>query len=274
MIFTIITEQERLLPLYITGIGIQRNQEMIRRPVGFNHYQWSYCSAGRGVFRVGKEEVEIGKGQGFYFYPGIAHEYFAIEEPWEIYWITFHGNRIEELLRLMKIGPWGSFINEEEKELLENFRKTYEILAGEELHKIIQTSASLYQILVDLQKYKEYQIQEDTLHPLFRLQPVIQYMEKYHAEDLELEQLAQLLGVTSYHLCRLFKASFSVSPIHYLMRLRIQEAKKKLIMEGDKEVKEIAREVGYRDVSYFGKLFKKQEKMTAKEFRKLHGIGK
>lgn len=273
MIFTMITEQESLLPFYITGMGIQKNQENIRRPEGLHHYQWSFCSKGKGVFRGGDQEVEIGVGQGFYFCPGMAHEYYALDEPWEIYWITFNGNRIEEFMSLLKFGRWGIFQREPEREFLNEFRQVYQLLESDSLNKILDSSSYLYSLLVHLRKDEKRPLAEEVNDPLLRLQPVIHYMEKNLASDIELEQLSEILGITGYHLCRLFKASFSVAPIHYLMKLRMQEAKKKLIMEGDKEVKEIAKEVGYPDISYFGKLFKKHEGVSAKKFRSLHGVG-
>lgn len=54
------------------------------------------------------------------------------------------------------------------------------------------------------------------------------------------------------------------------MKYRIQKSKELLIREKNMQIKEIALRCGFRDISYFAKVFKKQEFMTPSDFRKSH----
>ena len=76
-------------------------------------------------------------------------------------------------------------------------------------------------------------------------------MENNYAKYTSLEDMANIIGVTPYHLCRLFKQAFGLSPFKYLARLRIQKAKELLVSRPNMHIKEIANSIGYSDASYF-----------------------
>lgn len=269
-IFTRITEQEKLLPFYILGAGVQKNQEHTIRPEGFPCYQWTYCTKGKGLFTIDNKTYTIEKGMGFYFAPNIPHSYYAIVEPWETHWVIYEGSHIPSLLSLFHIGSWEIFTLDEEAPSLSLYHAIYKELEGNNLDKIINTSPMLYNLLIELKNSKKL----SHAHPKKwgKLQPVIRYMEQHPHEDIALDTLAALIGVTTHHLCKLFKSAFGISPIHYLIRIRLQIAKELLVKSPQLKIGEVAKKVGYQDTSYFCTIFKRQEKMTPLAFRRLHGI--
>lgn len=84
----------------------------------------------------------------------------------------------------------------------------------------------------------------------------IYYLENHHEEDIKLETLAEMLYISPTHLSKIFRENTGISPINYLIQIRLKRAKE-LLMYTDLSVKEIAETVGYQDASYFSKLFKK-----------------
>ncbi|MCB2359182.1 helix-turn-helix transcriptional regulator [Clostridium estertheticum] len=58
------------------------------------------------------------------------------------------------------------------------------------------------------------------------------------------------------YISKLFKESTGTSPINYLIKLRLSNAKHSLEI-GDQSIKKIALSVGYPDMYHFSKLFKK-----------------
>ncbi|HSH93678.1 MAG TPA: helix-turn-helix transcriptional regulator, partial [Roseimicrobium sp.] len=62
------------------------------------------------------------------------------------------------------------------------------------------------------------------------------------------------------------KTAIGTSPIDWLRRERINQAKRRLI-ESDDPIKEIARQVGYADQFFFSKDFKHVTGFTPTEFR-------
>lgn len=73
---------------------------------------------------------------------------------------------------------------------------------------------------------------------------------------VSLEWIAGLLGMSPYHLHRLFKATLGMSPMQYMMQLRMRRAR--ALLEGTrKPIGEIAAEIGCPDHSHFTKMFRK-----------------
>jgi AraC-like DNA-binding protein len=91
-------------------------------------------------------------------------------------------------------------------------------------------------------------------------------MRLYFHMPTRVVELAQLSGMSESHFSRQFKAALGTSPIDWLRRERIHQAKRRLI-ESDDPVKEIARQVGYHDQFFFSKDFKKMTKLTPTQFR-------
>ena len=60
------------------------------------------------------------------------------------------------------------------------------------------------------------------------------------------------------HFSRNFREVMDICPIDYVKRVRIEEAKRRLI-RGGCPIAEAAREVGFENVSYFHRVFKQSE---------------
>lgn len=73
--------------------------------------------------------------------------------------------------------------------------------------------------------------------------------------SFSLEELARAIGVSKYHLARLFARRYSMSPGQYHTRLRMQNAKS-LIELGHLSISEVGYHLGYRSVHSFSRAFK------------------
>lgn len=88
------------------------------------------------------------------------------------------------------------------------------------------------------------------------LQRAVQYIEADYARPLSLALLAELAGVSTGHLSRLFSDWLGTTFNDYLNRCRLNAAEE-LLRENRLSVKEIAFTVGYQDPNYFGRIFKR-----------------
>lgn len=84
----------------------------------------------------------------------------------------------------------------------------------------------------------------------------VYYLETHHEEDITLDSLAEALFVSPTYLSKTFKETMGVSPINYLIQIRLNRAKD-LLKDSQLTVKEVAQTVGYSDAYHFSKLFKK-----------------
>ncbi len=82
-------------------------------------------------------------------------------------------------------------------------------------------------------------------------------MEHYREQDLSMNQLCQILGVSVSYFSTVFKKETNQAFVSYLTSVRMQEAARLLIEENHKAYI-VAGEVGYSDPNYFSYVFRKQ----------------
>lgn len=99
------------------------------------------------------------------------------------------------------------------------------------------------------------------------LQRVKDHVEAHIAEDISLDQLARVAGVSRFHFIRLFKDSVGLTPHAYLIERRMVRACN-LLMHSKQSIGEIAVSCGFEDPSYFAARFRRLYRMCPREFRK------
>jgi len=91
---------------------------------------------------------------------------------------------------------------------------------------------------------------------LDRLNTVIQYIQDNYQETISIKQLADLIHLSEYHFCHIFKESIGQSPLKYINEVRLKKAYN-LLMQKDMTIAEIAARVGFQDYNNFSRLFSK-----------------
>lgn len=271
--FPVITDDLHRLPFYLTGIGMQPNQEHIARETGFHCFHWLQCTGGVGKLIIDSREFEITQNMAFFFRPGIPHEYYATREPWITKWMIFDGGALPDLLGLLGFHSWEvfNFMNDESMGAL--IDEIYIAVQSENSDRYIECSSLLYAFLLRASRWMHSNIQHTKPNKYNKLQPLILFLEEMYSSDISLEDMARKIDVTTSYLCRLFNRTYSMSPFAYLGRLRIQKAKELLIEAPVLPVQTVAEQVGYHSTSYFCAVFKEAENCTPMQFRQMHGIG-
>ena len=105
-----------------------------------------------------------------------------------------------------------------------------------------------------------------------RLEPdtiiqIKQYIIEHSHEDISLENIGKIVGLSPFYISKMFKEQLGVNYIDFLTECRIEKAKK-LMGDPEKSLKEITFEVGYHDPNYFSKVFKKMSDLSPTEYRK------
>ena len=96
-----------------------------------------------------------------------------------------------------------------------------------------------------------------------------EYICQNFRKELSLESIAEAFYISTYYLSHLMKDEYDISPIQYIMQLRIGEAQN-LLGNTDLTVTDISYSVGYKNISYFNILFKRHVGMTPVEYRNKH----
>lgn len=158
-------------------------------------------------------------------------------------------------------------------QLSERFDHFMELGDAKEENWYFQSKLEIMQYLILLHKYNLLKYSTNTLSAMEkeridRYKCVISLIEENYASVLTLDTLAEAAKCNPQYLCRFFGDIAGISPIQYLIRFRIQQAKR-LLRNTTKTILEVSLECGFNNVSYFIRQFKKQTGLTPNEFRKL-----
>ncbi|MGG1518845.1 AraC family transcriptional regulator [Paenibacillus oryzisoli] len=112
--------------------------------------------------------------------------------------------------------------------------------------------------------------------PRDQLDPISQRALAYldlHAfdESLNLQHLAQELGLSASQLTRRFQDAYKLSPIAYVTTIRLRKACA-LLVETDDTLEAIAEQCGYQNAFYFSRMFKKKQQISPSTYRRTYRI--
>ena len=96
------------------------------------------------------------------------------------------------------------------------------------------------------------------------------YISKHYHEELSVETLAKAVYLTPSYLCTIFKKETGATLVGYLPQYRIERAME-LLREGKLKTAQIAKQVGYNNISYFNSVFKAKAGTTPGNYRKEQG---
>ncbi|MFA7184493.1 MAG: helix-turn-helix domain-containing protein [Victivallales bacterium] len=95
----------------------------------------------------------------------------------------------------------------------------------------------------------------------------LSYMEKNYANHISLGQLSRAAKLSPRNFQQIFKDYLGISPFRHLIKIRLQNARK-LLLETDLSIGEIAYAAGFGDSAYFARQFKKVLRTSPSDYRK------
>lgn len=99
------------------------------------------------------------------------------------------------------------------------------------------------------------------------LRPVLQYIQEHYTEALTLEGVAKMFHLNASYLSRIFRKSTGLNYMSYVTNLRIEKAKR-LLLDTDLVISEIALCCGFLNEPTFYTTFKRSTGRSPGEFRK------
>ncbi|WP_017210923.1 AraC family ligand binding domain-containing protein [Clostridium beijerinckii] len=96
------------------------------------------------------------------------------------------------------------------------------------------------------------------------IKTVCDYLENNYMENITLNQLSNLTGLSKYYLLHSFTKQKGISPYNYLQTIRIGKAKK-MLEQGVAPI-DVAFKTGFTDQSHFTNFFKKLIGLTPKQY--------
>jgi AraC-like DNA-binding protein len=232
-----------------------------------NSFLLVYTLSGIGHLLYDNMEYQLTSGSVFVIDCMKYHYYESSKDhPWVILWMHFHGNYAlgyyEELnrfgFRIQK--PEDTFLIER------SLRRILSLHEKKDIHRELITSNLIVNIMTELillSKPMEYD-QHFTPNYIHNIKKILN--EKYQSR-ITLDDLANELSISKYHLAKEFKKYTGITINEYLIDRRISHAKEYL-KYSDLSISEITFSCGMNNVSHFINLFKDREGITPLNFRK------
>ena len=95
----------------------------------------------------------------------------------------------------------------------------------------------------------------------------VQFIHDNYNRDISLEEIADHIGISSFHLSRTFKSEMGIKLSEYITGIRMDKALL-LVKNTSMTISEIGEQVGYSNPTYFCRIFKKNTGKTIGQIRK------
>ena len=115
-----------------------------------------------------------------------------------------------------------------------------------------------------IEEYSEEEVAPSDSEENREIRIICDFLEKNYMENITLDELSGLTGLSKYYLLRSFTKQKSISPYRYLETIRIDRAKK-LLERGVLPI-DAALQTGFTDQSHFSNFFKKFIGLTPKQY--------
>jgi len=252
-----VTLQEKNTPFYVATVGNPKKQTVVHRPFGIEDYQILYTVKGKGNCFLFGNTYELKPQSLLYLPPGIPHEYSICGDEWETLYITFNGTGMNGFFSLDPV----VCSLPSEFNFIERYNKIYNY--KKKPHLFRKLSIELYSLLLDLKEYLSFNSKASGGKNQLAIL-AMHYITENQNEGLD--KISKKLGVSTEHLCRVFKNYTGYRPVEYVNMLKIQQARY-LLKSTSMPINDIAAEVGYESHSYFSKLFKKYTGASPIQYR-------
>lgn len=228
--------------------------------------------SGKASYCVGEEIVPIEAGDLLIFNPKVEHRCILTEDGKQsatIFFVGFTDVKLQDCEKnYIPLSEPGNMIRTT-GELKE---KLFKICLAMELEnekwqvgRYYMLQSYLLQLLMSVLR-EERTPSEDSLEKFafestnkkYVVNQIVNYIDQHYAEKISLERIAENMYLSPFYISRIFKSELGEAPITYLINKRLEKAKHMLEEEVDMSVQRAAQSVGYQDVYYFSKLFKKK----------------
>ena len=263
------------------------NDQSYPRNPGFRVMHWHedlqfiYVLHGKIQVKSLESSVEIQEGEAVFINKNVIHHVMKLEDchyysfVFPAHFLTFSplspakkfvddivGNSQITLLHLSKEVDWCG----EALELLQKLAELEEKQTETYPYEVLVLLSSIWLVL-----RKNMKLPTDRKNSIIttRTQTFLQYIEAHYREDVSMEKLAGSANVSKSECLRCFRESLQTTPYRYLMEYRLAKAGE-LLQSTDQLIHEIAADVGFHQLSYFGKCFKEKTGYSPRMYRKMY----
>ena len=230
---------------------------------------------GTGLHKIDFDTFDITKGSLFLMQPGQIHLWelssdidgYIVFFSKEIYNLHFRDKKIEEYLFFQSSKNKPELVlNIDEMKQIQPF---FELIVNENQEDQLQKKDKMLNLLdcILVEILRIYNIESNHLTSTYnhKLKEFEILLEEYYKIEKSPSFYAVKMSITLKHLNRISKNILNITITELITRRVILESKR-IMVDKNKNIAQIADELGYSNYSYFSKLFKKNVGITPTEF--------
>lgn len=159
-------------------------------------------------------------------------------------------------------------------ELAQSMNKLINVCSGTNIGKDILADLTLQELVVHIIQTQNLQIATQPSAHVTQDNPlgyVISYIRANINEKIQVDDLSEKACMSRTTFYRAFKREFNLSPLDFILKEKIKRAKQ-ILAESKSSISDVCYELGFSDLNYFGRQFKKSEGISPSQYRSvLHG---
>jgi len=214
-----------------------------------------------GVFIFKRSEQRLPPDHIAIYFPGMVHNLFPDQEPWEYRWWTMDGPLAVNIVNsfgltqagIYPVGPAPEALFEQLHDAIGDITPSGERHADTIAYQLLSLAANRRQTA-------------HGPHPHIQ-QAVLLIHQQWNQPDFGVDCLARRLNIHRSLFSRLFHSAIGVAPRDYINNLRIQRALS-LLKQTNLPIAQIAQQCGFNDPNYFARAIRKKTQWSPGEFRR------
>ncbi len=230
---------------------------------------------GRGIHEIDFTSYKVGDHSVFFMRPDQVHQItlkagsagYLMEFNTDFYYP--HDKVFNQLLRKASNKNLCQLDANRVKKLLITLKSIFQEYTDKQegYQEVIKANLGIFFIeLVRHRQNIETTSSGNTLYPQERVEQLLELIEKHIASHKQVSQYAEMLNLSSYQLNAIAKVTLGKNCSELINEFIILESKR-LLLATSNQVNQIAYHLGYEDVSYFIRFFKKHTGHSPEAFR-------
>ncbi len=239
-------------------------------PQVLDYHLVHYVISGFGSFQCMGRDYRLTKGDSFFIFPGELVSYQSDEvNPWKYRWIGFKGTYVDQLLSISGISSHKPVVKTgNNRRVAALYHSVQQVLDQGKANCDLQADGYMRLLLAeyahDLPLSPEAK-PEATTDIRKQIEQAIRWLTLQYYQPISIESMSHNLGYHRTHLSKMFKQHTGMSPMNFLLKIRMERAK--LLLNKPLTIEQVASSVGFTDALYFSKQFKKWSGSSPTDYR-------
>lgn len=229
-----------------------------------------YVVDGKGEFNIQGQRFPVKANDFVIINPQVEHtELSSPDEPLEYIVLGINGLSFSNLTPVSEGGHPFSFFNlrDEQKDILRYLNAMVQEATSQSMSYELVCHNLLEILLIKILRHQHFDLEVGKQSKATKdISFIKHYLETYYHESVQLEDLASMTHLSRFYISHSFKKEIGMSPMEYLIAIRIKESKI-LLRTTNYSISQVADIVGFTTPTYFSKQFRKSTGISPTDYR-------